>query len=78
LATMSLAGTAQRIDVLFGPAYRAAVIYAPKGRDFICFEPMAGITDSMNLAQRGLYKELQHVAPGGTWQEHFVVRPSGF
>jgi aldose 1-epimerase len=53
LATMSLAGTAQRIDVLFGAAYRAAVIYAPKGRDFICFEPMAGITDSMNLAQRG-------------------------
>ena len=30
---------------------------------------MAGITDSMNLAQRGLYKDLQHVAPGGTWQE---------
>ncbi|HMJ84663.1 MAG TPA: aldose 1-epimerase [Vicinamibacterales bacterium] len=78
MATMSLAGTAQRIDVLFGPAYRAAVIYAPKGRDFICFEPMAGITDSMNLAQRGLYKDLQHVPPGGTWQEHFVVRPSGF
>jgi aldose 1-epimerase len=78
LATMSLAGTAQRIEVLFGPAYRATVIYAPKGRDFICFEPMAGITDSMNLAQRGLYKDLQHVAPGGTWQEHFFVRPSGF
>jgi aldose 1-epimerase len=78
LATMSLAGMAQRIEVLFGPGYRAAVIYAPKGRDFICFEPMAGITDSMNLAQRGLYKDLQHVAPGGTWQEHFIVRPSGF
>jgi len=77
-ATMSLAGTSQRIDVLFGPGYRAAVIYAPKGRDFICFEPMAGITDALNLAQRGLYKELQQVAPGGTWQEHFSIRPSGF
>ena len=77
-ALMSVAGPAQRVDVLFGPNYRAVVIYAPKGRDFICFEPMAGITDSMNLAQRGLYKDLQHVAPGGTWQEHFVVRPSGF
>jgi hypothetical protein len=32
----------------------------------------------MNLAQRGLYKDLQHVAPGAAWQEHFVVRPSGF
>ena len=28
---MSLVGTAQRIDVLFGAAYRAAVIYAPQG-----------------------------------------------
>jgi len=77
-ALMSVAGAAQRVDVLFGPNYRAVVIYAPKGRDFICFEPMAGITDSMNLAQRGVYKELQHVPPGGTWQEHFTIRASGF
>ena len=77
-AVMSVAGAIQKVEVLFGPNYRAVVIYAPQGRDFICFEPMAGITDSMNLAQRGLYKDLQHVAPGGTWQEHFFVRPSGF
>ena len=54
-ALMSVAGTSQRIEVGFGPGYRAAVVYAPKGRDFICFEPMAGITDALNLAQRGLY-----------------------
>ncbi len=77
-ATMTVAGKAQRIDVVFGANYRAAVVYAPKGRDFICFEPMAGITDALNLAQRGVYKELQHVPPGGTWQERFSVRPSGF
>jgi aldose 1-epimerase len=77
-ANMSVAGKAQRIDVVFGPNYRAAVIYAPKGRDFICFEPMAGVTDALNLAQRGLYKDLQHVSPGGTWRERFTVRPSGF
>ena len=40
-------------------------VYAPKGRDFICFEPMAGITDALNLAQRGVYKDLQHVPPNG-------------
>ena len=77
-AVMSLKGASQKIDVIFGPNYRAAVVYAPKGREFICFEPMAGITDSMNLAQRGLYKDLQHVPPGGVWRERFVVRPSGF
>ena len=47
-------------------------------RDFIAVEPMAGITDSMNLAQKGIYKELQSVPPGGTWQESFWIRPRGF
>jgi aldose 1-epimerase len=47
-------------------------------RDFIAFEPMVGITDSMNLAQKGLYKELQSVPAGGTWQESFWIRPKGF
>jgi aldose 1-epimerase len=49
-----------------------------RDRNYICFEPMAGITDSMNLAQKGLYKELQSIPPGGTWQESFWLRPSGF
>ena len=47
-------------------------------RGFIAFEPMAGITDSMNLAQKGLYKELQSIPPGGSWQESFWLRPKGF
>jgi aldose 1-epimerase len=46
--------------------------------NFIAFEPMAGITDAMNLAQKGLYKELQYIAPGGVWEESFWVRPTGF
>ena len=50
----------------------------PKGREFICFEPMAGITNALNLAQRGLYKELQNIPPGRTWHESFWIRPSGF
>lgn len=77
-ATLSVWGGQQRIDVLFGEKFRAAVVYAPRGRDFICFEPMAGITDSMNLAQRGLYRELQTIESGGVWEESFFVRPSGF
>jgi aldose 1-epimerase len=77
-AVLSVQGKAQKLDVVFGPNYRAVVVYAPKGRDFICFEPMAGITDALNLAQRGLYNELQHVLPAETWRERFWVRPSGF
>ena len=50
----------------------------PKLRNFVCIEPMAGITNGINLAHRGVYKELQVVQPGGTWRESFWVRPSGF
>jgi aldose 1-epimerase len=44
-------------------------------RGFIAIEPMVGITNSMNLAHKGLYKELQSIPPGGTWQESFWLRP---
>lgn len=47
-------------------------------RGYIAIEPMVGITDSMNLAQKGLYKELQSIPPGGAWQESFWLRPRGF
>jgi len=71
-------GAKQRVSVLYGPKYRVAVVFAPRGRNFICFEPMAAITNALNLAQAGVYKELQYVPPGGTWRESFWVRPSGF
>jgi len=60
------------------------VVYAPlptaasPDRSFVCFEPMAGITNAFNLAHRGVYKELQQIPPGQTWRESFWVRPSGF
>ena len=83
-ATMTLRGKAQRLDVEFGPNYRAAVLWAPKqtpggpDRNFICFEPMAAPTNALNMAHKGLYKELQSIQPGGTWAESFWIRPSGF
>jgi hypothetical protein len=39
---------------------------------------MVGITDSMNLAHKGLYKELQSIPPGGKWEASFWLRPTGF
>jgi aldose 1-epimerase len=50
----------------------------PQDRNFIAIEPMAGITDAINLAHKGLYKDLQSIAPGQTWQESFWIHPSGF
>lgn len=77
-AVVSVIGKSQRLDIAVGPNFRSLVIWAPKPADFICFEPMAGVTDAVNLAHRGLYKELQSIAPGGTWRESFWVKPSGF
>jgi len=59
-------------------------VWAPKpmpggpDRNFICFEPMAAMTNGLNMAPKGLYKELQSIPPGGTWRESFWIRPSGF
>lgn len=77
-ATFWLKGKRQKIEVLYGPKYIAGEIYAPRNREFLCFEPMAGIDNAINLAHRGVYKELQMVAPGKVWQESFWIRPEGF
>jgi aldose 1-epimerase len=71
-------GAQQKIAVRYGPKYRIAVVYAPPGRDFICFEPMSGITDAFNLEHAGIYKALQSVAPGAAWEESYWIKPSGF
>ena len=65
------------------PAGRGAATAPPPANplatpNFICVEPMAGITNALNLAHRGVYKELQSIPPGGTWQESFWIKPSGF
>ncbi|MBI3665392.1 MAG: aldose 1-epimerase [Acidobacteria bacterium] len=79
-ATFWVKGKQQKVEVIYGPKYPVAVVYAPIGKkgDFICFEPMTGITNAFNLAHRGIYKELQTIPPGQSWQESFWIRPSGF
>ncbi|HKE23341.1 MAG TPA: aldose 1-epimerase [Bryobacteraceae bacterium] len=71
-------GRRERVTVAYGPKYTVAVVYAPPGRDYLCFEPMAAVTNAFNLAHDGAYSELQSVAPGGTWRESFWIQPTGF
>ena len=71
-------GGGRKVSVIYGPKYTVAVVYAPPGKDFICFEPMSAITNAFNLAHAGVYKELQSIPPGGTWRESFWIQASGF
>jgi len=71
-------GGGRKVSVIYGPKYTVAVVYAPPGKDFICFEPMSAITNAFNLAHAGIYKELQSIPPGGTWRESFWIQASGF
>ncbi len=77
-ATFWVEGAHEKISVTYGPKYTVAVVYAPAGRQFICFEPMSIITDGFNLAHAGVYKELQSIPAGGQWRESFWITPSGF
>ncbi len=47
-------------------------------RGFVAFEPMVGITNSMNLAHKGVYKDLQSIEPGGYWEESFWIEAAGY
>ena len=76
-AVFSVEGAGKKIEVTFGPKWIVAVVWEPANQNFICFEPMAGITNSVNLAHEGKYKDQQMLAPGATWKESFWVKASG-
>jgi len=73
-----LEGKAQKIAVKFGPKYPVAVVYAPKGGSFVCFEPMAAQTNAFNLTHAGKDAGMQVILPGSSWSESFFITPSGF
>lgn len=77
-AEWSVEGKKQKIAVKFGPKYPVAVVYAPQGGSFICFEPMASQTNAFNLTHAGKVAGLQTIAPGTSWSESFFVTPTGF
>ena len=50
----------------------------PTTKGFIAFEPMGGVTNALNLAQKGIYKELQMIPVGGSWEERFWITTKGY
>ena len=81
--TFTLEADKKRIEVTLGPKYPVAQVWLPapppgQTWDFICIEPMTGITNGMNLNHDGQYQDLQVVPAYGTWTESFWIQPKGF
>ena len=72
-ARFRVQGREQSITVSYGPKYPVAVVFAPPGQNFICFEPMTAVTDAFNLAHAGVFPGLQSVPVGGEWRESFWI-----
>jgi aldose 1-epimerase len=77
-AVFSVEGKGKKIEVTFGPKYQVAIVYAPPGHDYICFEPMTAVTNGVNLAYEGKYNDLQSRPSGERWQESFWIQTTGF
>jgi aldose 1-epimerase len=78
LALFSIESGEKKIELLFGPKFPVAVVWEPAKMEFICIEPMTGITNAINLNHAGKYPALQTVPAGGKWTESFWIRPKGF
>jgi aldose 1-epimerase len=82
-ARFSIEAGEKQVEILFGPRYPVAIIWepaSPPGRtfDFVCIEPMTGITNAINLNHAGKYPGLQTIPAGGKWTESFWIRGKGF
>jgi hypothetical protein len=54
-AEFSVKGKNEKVAVAYGPKFTTGVIYSVPGRNFVCFEPMTGITNGVNLANSTHY-----------------------
>jgi aldose 1-epimerase len=82
-ARFSIEAGDKQIEILFGARYPVAIIWEPasppgQALEFICVEPMAGLTNATNLNHAGKYPELQTISAGGKWSESFWIRGAGF
>jgi len=67
-AWFSIAGNGRRITVEFVEGYPYAQVFAPRGKDFVAFEPMTAPTNAL-VSGRGL----RLVEPGSSFRATFRV-----
>ena len=66
--SFALSGGSRRITVEFLEGYPCAQVYAPRGKDFIAFEPMTAPTNAL-VAGHGL----RLIEPGGALRATFRI-----
>jgi aldose 1-epimerase len=69
---------AQGVKIAPPAAPPAAGAAAPTTKGFIAFEPMVAVTNALNLSQKGVYKDLQMIPVGGSWEESFWITTKGY
>lgn len=66
----TLSGGGRRISVSFDESYPIAVLFAPPGQSFVCFEPMTAPTNALLSGWPGL----KRVDPGKEHSATFTIR----
>jgi len=70
-AAFALEGGGRRVEVVFEENYPVAQVYAPEGKDIICFEPMTAPTNALVTGDG-----LRRVEPGAEFSARFSIAVS--
>jgi aldose 1-epimerase len=76
-AHFSIEAGGKTVETLFGPGYPVVTIWLPKGREFLCFEPLTTIISGVNLAHEAKYSGQQTIPAGGSWTSSFWIHSNG-
>ncbi len=68
-AAFTLEGGQRNLAVCFEYGYPYAIVWAPAGRDLICFEPMTAATNALASG----WPELISVEPGDSYEARFSI-----
>lgn len=67
--TFTLEGGGRIIQVRFEMGYDYAIVWAPRGRDLICFEPMTAPTNALGTG----WPDLAAITPGESYRARFAI-----
>ena len=70
-ARFGLEGGGRRVEVVFEEGYPVDQVFAPEGKDFICYEPMAAPTNALRSGDG-----LRQVSPGAEFSAVFSIAVS--